>query len=90
MRAFGYTIPDLRSSGLWADKVHTATVEQAEPFDLVLLNVKPNPWGAHVGVCLGKRLVLYLCKKIGVPAIESIESLMQRTKYRYLIGLNEF
>jgi murein DD-endopeptidase / murein LD-carboxypeptidase len=86
VRAFGYTIPDLRSSGLWVDKVHTATVEQAEPFDLVLLNAKPNPWGAHVGVCLGKRLVLHLCKKIAVPAIESLESLTQRLEYHYLIG----
>jgi hypothetical protein len=65
---------------------HTATVEQPEPFDLVLLNGKPDPWGAHVGVYLGKRLVLHLCKKIGIPAIESLGSLMQRPKYRYLIG----
>ena len=43
-------------------------------------------WGAHVGVCLGNGLVLHLCKKIGVPAIESIESLTQRPKYRCLIG----
>jgi murein DD-endopeptidase / murein LD-carboxypeptidase len=86
VRASGYTIPALRSSGLWADTVHTATVEQAEPFDLVLLNSKMDPWGAHVGVYLGQHLVLHLCKKIGVPAIESIESLMQRPKYHYLIG----
>ena len=86
VRAFGYAIPDLRSSGLWADAAHTATVEQPEPFDLVLLNGKPAPWGAHVGVYLGQRLVLHLCKKIGIPAIECIESLMQRPKYRYLIG----
>jgi murein DD-endopeptidase / murein LD-carboxypeptidase len=86
VRASGYTIPALRSSGLWADTAHSATVEQPEPFDLVLLNGKPDPWGAHVGVYLGKRLVLHLCKKIGVPAIESLESLMERPKYRYLIG----
>ena len=86
VRAFGYAIPDLRSSGLWADTAHTATVEQPEPFDLVLLNGKPDPWGAHVGVYLGQRLVLHLCKKIGIPAIESLESLMQRPKYCHLIG----
>jgi lipoprotein Spr len=83
--AFGYAIPDLRSSSLWADTAHTATVEQPETFDLVLLNGKPGPWGAHVGVYLGKRLVLHLCKKIGIPAIESLGSLMQRPKYCYLV-----
>ena len=86
VRAFGYTIPNLRSSGLWVDTAHTVTVEQPEPFDLVLLNGKPDAWGAHVGVYLGKCLVLHLSKKIGVPSIESLESLMQRPKYRCLIG----
>jgi murein DD-endopeptidase / murein LD-carboxypeptidase len=86
VRAFGYTIPNLRSSGLWADTACTAIVERPEPFDLVLLNAKPDPWGAHVGVYLGKHLVLHLCKKMGVPTIESLESLMEIPKYRYLIG----
>jgi murein DD-endopeptidase / murein LD-carboxypeptidase len=75
-----------RSSRLWADTLHTAMVEKAQPFDLVLLNSKLDPWGAHVGVYLGQRLVLHLSKRIGVPAIESLESLMQRPKYHYLIG----
>jgi hypothetical protein len=56
VRAFGYAIPDLRSSGLWVDIAHTATVERPEPLDLVPLNGKPDPWGAHVGVYLGQRL----------------------------------
>ena len=86
VRAFGYTIPNLRSSGLWVDSAYTVTVEQPEPFDLVLLNGKPDPWGAHVGVYLGKHLILHLSKKIGIPAIESLKSLMQIPKYRYLIG----
>jgi lipoprotein Spr len=86
VRAFGYTIPDLRSSSLWADNAHTAVPERPEPFDLVLLHIKLDAWGAHVEVYLGKRLVLHLSKKIGRPAIESLESLMQRPQYRYLIG----
>ena len=86
VRAFGYTIPDLRSSDLWADTARSAAFEQPEPFDLVLLHERPDPWGAHVGVYLGKRLVLHLSKKIGMPAIEPLESLMQRPQYRYLIG----
>jgi murein DD-endopeptidase / murein LD-carboxypeptidase len=84
--AFAYAIPALRSSGLWADTAHTATVERPEPFDLLLLNGKPDPWAAPVGVYLGKRLVLHLYKKIGVPAVESIESLTLRPEYHYLIG----
>jgi murein DD-endopeptidase / murein LD-carboxypeptidase len=86
VRAFGFLIPNLRSSGLWADAAHTAAVKQPKPFDLVLVNGKPDPWGAHVGVYLGEHLVLHLCKKIGVPAVESLESLIQIPTYRNLVG----
>ena len=50
------------------------------------MNGNPEPWGAHVGVCLGDGLLLHLSQKIGMPAIEKIESLMERAEYRYLIG----
>ena len=63
VRAFGYVIPALRSSGLWTDTAHTASVDRPEPFDLVLLSGKPDAWGAHVGVYLGKCLVLHLSKR---------------------------
>ena len=86
LRAFGFQIPDFRSSDLWADTAHTVVCESPEPFDLVLMHDKPDPWGAHVGVYLGNRLVLHLSQKIGQPAIEPVELLTQRAQYRYLIG----
>ena len=86
LRAFGYQIPDFRSSDLWADTAHTVVCESPEPFDLVLLNDKPDPWGAHLGVYLGNRLVLHLSQTIGQPAIEPLELLTQRAQYRCLIG----
>jgi hypothetical protein len=86
LRAFGDRIPDFRSSDLWADTALTVVSKCPEPLDLVLVQDKPNPWGAHVGVYLGNRLVLHLSQKIGVPAIEPLELLRQRAQYRYLIG----
>ena len=86
VRAFGYTLPDFRSSGLWADTAHTQLSKRPKPFDLVLVHQVPDPWGAHVGVYLGHGLVLHLSKKIGEPAIESLQSMMRRAQYRYLLG----
>jgi murein DD-endopeptidase / murein LD-carboxypeptidase len=86
LRAFGYRIPDFRSSDLWADPAHTVVAPCPEPFELVLVHHQPDPWGAHVGVYLGKRLVLHLSQKIGVPALEPLELLTQRAQYRCLIG----
>jgi hypothetical protein len=39
-----------------------------------------------VGVYLGNGAVLHLSQKIGVPAIEQIESPTARAQYGYLIG----
>jgi AraC-like DNA-binding protein len=74
VRAFGYAIPDFRSSEPWEDAEYSVVCTRPEPFDLVLANEKPDSWGAHVSVCLGKGLVLHLSKRIGVPAIESLQS----------------
>lgn len=89
VRAFGYTLPDFRSSGLWADTAHTQFAKRPKPFDLVLVHKVPDPWGAHVGVYLGHGLVLHLSKKIGEPAIESLQSMMRRAQYRYLLGFKQ-
>ena len=86
LREFGYTIPDFRSSDLWEDTQHTIVSELPEAFDLILVHDNPDVWSAHVGVCLGNGAILHLSQKIGVPAIERIESLMERSEYRYLIG----
>jgi murein DD-endopeptidase / murein LD-carboxypeptidase len=86
VRAFGYELPDFRYTALWKDVVHTEFAERPKPFDLVLVHKAPDPWGAHVGVYLGRGLVLHLSKKIGEPAIESLQSITGRAQYRYLIG----
>jgi murein DD-endopeptidase / murein LD-carboxypeptidase len=86
VRAFGFTIPDFRSSDLWADTAHTHVAKRPEPFDLVLVNNAPISWGAHVGVYLGSGFVLHLSKKLGVPAMEPVQSMMRRARYRYLLG----
>jgi len=86
VRAFGFAIPDFRSSDLWADNAHTQFSKRPKRFDLVLVHNVPDPWGAHVGVYVGNDLVLHLSKKIGSPAIESIQSIMRRAQYRYLLG----
>jgi hypothetical protein len=86
LREFGYTIPDFRSSDLWEDTQYTIVSELPETFDLILVHDSSNPWGAHVGVCLGSDAVLHLSQKLGVPAIERIEALMERPQYPYLIG----
>ncbi|MBV8416228.1 MAG: C40 family peptidase [Verrucomicrobia bacterium] len=86
LREFGYTIPDFRSSDLWEDTEHTVVSKVPQAFDLILVNDNPDSWGAHVGVCLGNGAILHLSQKIGVPAIEKIESLLERPEYRYLIG----
>jgi murein DD-endopeptidase / murein LD-carboxypeptidase len=85
VRAFGFIIPDLRSSDLWADIVSTQYSNQPKRFDVVLVHNAPDPWGAHVGVYLGNGHVLHLSKEIGAPAIESLQSMMRRAQYGYLI-----
>jgi len=86
VRAFGFVIPDYRSSELWADTAHSKFSKRPKRFDLVLVHNVPEVWGAHVGVYLGNGHVLHLSKKIGAPAIESLQSMMRRAQYRFLLG----
>jgi hypothetical protein len=86
VRAFGFTIPDFRSSDLWADTAHTHLSDRPKAFDLVLVHNAPIGWGATRGVYLGDGFILHLSKKIGAPAIESVQSMMRRAEYRYLLG----
>ena len=44
VRAFGYELPDFRSTGLWKDTVHTEFAKRPKPFDLVLVHKAPDPW----------------------------------------------
>jgi murein DD-endopeptidase / murein LD-carboxypeptidase len=60
LRAFGFTIPDFRSSDLWADTTHSVVSKQPKLFDLVLVHDR----GAHVGVSLASSLILHLSQKL--------------------------
>ena len=44
LRHFGLSVPDHRSSELWADEEFLTTVSDPEPLDLVLFSAGPNPW----------------------------------------------
>ncbi|MGO6853877.1 hypothetical protein ACCS68_26180 [Rhizobium beringeri] len=86
LKHFGFQLPDFRSSDLWDDTVDTAVSQEMKLFDLVLLNGEPRSFGAHVGLSLGQRLVLHLSKRIGFPAIETLEQMQDRHEHRFLIG----
>ncbi|MGO8074530.1 hypothetical protein AB9F41_18655 [Rhizobium leguminosarum] len=86
LRHFGFEVPDFRSSNLWDDTAHTAVSKDIKPLDLVLLNGEPRSFGAHVGLSLGQGLVLHLSRRIGFPAIETLEQMQCRDEYRFLIG----
>lgn len=86
LRHFGLSIPDHRSSELWADEVVLSTVSDPEPLDLVLFAASPDPWGAHVGLYIGGSAVLHLCKEIGVPVVWDFTDFAARERYASLIG----
>lgn len=86
LRHFGLSVPDLRSSDLWADEESLTTVSEPESLDLVLFAASPDPWGAHVGVYLGAAAVLHLCKEIGVPVVWDFKDFAERERYASLIG----
>lgn len=86
LREHGFAIGDLRSSDLWEDTEHTYEVASPEAFDLLMVHDRPDAWGAHVLVCVGQGLFLHLSRRIGRPAVESLEEILARPYYRYLIG----
>lgn len=86
IRSFGCIIPDFRSNHLWEDTDHTEIVTEILPLDLLLFNRTAEVWGAHVVVCVGKNQFLHLSKRIGFPAIESMEMLLHKPEYTCLIG----
>ena len=86
LRHHGFDLPDLRSDQLWLDALHTVAVTEVAPFDLVLLNSRTESFGAHVGLCVGNDLFIHLSRRIGMPAMETLERMQARDEYRYLIG----
>lgn len=84
---FGRTLPPFRSSDLWTDTAHTALVTGPfEPLDLLLFNPTLDPWGAHVAVSLGGEQAIHLSKRVGLPAVWSLQHFASETDYRVLIG----
>jgi len=86
LRQFGRNVPNLRSSELWADRDHSLTVTDPEPLDLIFFNRTANPFGAHLGVLVGRNRVLHLSKEVGTPAIWSFEEFALRPRYSITIG----
>ena len=86
LRHFGLAVPDFRSSELWADDEFTERVEYPSRLDLMMFNSRREPFGAHVGVCVGRDLVLHLCKGVGRPAIWRLAEFDVFSQYRVLIG----
>lgn len=87
LRLNGYVVPDLRSSELWADELHSQRVIGAlQPADLMLWHDRPDPWGAHVGVFIGDGRAVHLAKALRTPVIWRLETFVSRPEYRVYIG----
>jgi hypothetical protein len=82
----GRTVGALRSSELWSDTLYTTVAATMQPLDLVLFNHNADPWGAHVGICVGDDQVLHLCREIGTPVVWSLAEFAARARYAVLIG----
>ena len=86
--SFGFVVPRLRSSNLWADTTYTVVVEgEPQPLDLLLFNRTEASWGAHVAVCIGEGQAIHLSKRVGSPAILPIPHFAERPEYRVLVGV---
>ena len=83
---FGYTIPPLRSSDLWADQKTTKNTHNFKPLDLMLYHYKPEAWGAHVGLYIGDGNVLHLSQDIGKPEMKYHQDFSLSDKYKFFIG----
>ena len=86
LRHFGRTIPDFRSSELWADESRTVRVDSFEPLDLMLYHEERKAWGAHVGLYLGEDRVIHLSKAVGRPAIWRHGDFAAQARYACFIG----
>jgi cell wall-associated NlpC family hydrolase len=86
LRHFGRHISDFRSSDLWQDTTETERVDTPQPLDLLLFNKISDSYGAHVGVCLGEGRVIHLSKRVGKPAIWTMDQFAQAPGYETFIG----
>lgn len=86
LRHYGYVVPDLRSSDLWEDTIHTTKVDELVSFDILFFNKGADPYGAHLGVYLREGEILHLSKEVGVPAIWGFEEFEECPKYKTFLG----
>jgi lipoprotein Spr len=86
LRANGRSIGDFRSSDLWDDARDTQIVTGRAPLDLLLFNKTADPYGAHVAVYLGGNRAIHLSKRIGLPAIWTLEKFAAEPDYAHFIG----
>lgn len=75
-----------RSSDLWKDVQYTEKVDALKPFDIVFFNKSFNPFGAHLGVFIGKNMVIHLSKVIGHPVIWNMDNFKKYDNYKFFLG----
>ena len=86
LAANGRNVPDFRSSELWADEAVTARISELEPLDLLLFHDKPDAYGAHIAVYLGRGEAIHLSKHEGRPVIWPLERFAQEPRYAVFVG----
>lgn len=87
---FGRVVPPLWSSELWTHEGSHKVQAPFEPLDLLLFNRSPEPFGAHVAVALGEATALHLSRRVGRPAVWSLDEFAARPEYAVLIGGKRF
>ncbi|MGO9602285.1 MAG: NlpC/P60 family protein [Candidatus Binataceae bacterium] len=90
LRHHGFEVPNLHSSELWTDAKYSTIARRIRPLDLILFNRTRKAWGAHVGVYLGDKQVLHLCKSAGCPEIWTLDQFAAMPAYRVLVGIKRF
>ncbi len=84
---FGRPMLSFFSSDLWADTEFTTEAARPfEPLDLLLFNRDSSAYGAHVAVSLGGEDALHLSKRVGRPAVWTLDRFAEEADYRGLIG----
>lgn len=87
LKHFGHGISAFRSSDLWEDREETVLVEgEPKALDLLLFNWTPDPWGAHVALCLGGGHAIHLSKKESTAVIWPISDFLKLPEYRVFVG----
>ena len=91
LRLNGLTVPEYRSSELWADSEYSEVIRNDfQPLDLLFFHNKETAYGAHIAISIGNNQALHLSKAIGLPVIWDISTFLEQEKYKFLIGGKRF